>query len=155
MLLHQLQNNHSFEVQRAAVQELMLLSRSSDACRIATLKENGDKALVKVANGTKVPSLLRWTFGALSTLAVDDWSRRRQTRAVERAFNVLGALGSIDDAKEAPLVAVEAASLLQNLIVAEEPATSAAEKAGVTSSRCTLYRTTALETLSFRSLTYS
>ena len=108
-------------VQLAAVQELMLLARS-EVFRKALVAASGDRALIKLTSRTNTCGLLRWSMAALSTLAVDDWSRRRQTGVVGRAFSLCGAVDH-QDTKDGTHMVVEAACLLSNLVKAEEPAT--------------------------------
>ena len=98
-------------VQLAAVQELMLLARS-EVFRKALVAASGDRALIKLTSRTNTCGLLRWSMAALSTLAVDDWSRRRQTGVVGRAFSLCGVVDH-QDTKDGTHMVVEAACLLK------------------------------------------
>ena len=95
------------EVQRAAVQELMLLAGTSEASRREILAAGGDKQLMRLLQRCEVPAVQRSCLGALASLAADEWSRRRQQHALARAHVLLGA----DEG-----TAQDAAKLLANLV---------------------------------------
>ena len=111
------------DVQRSAVQELSLLASTSDHLRLSILGAGGDRSLMKLVHRTDSHALLRWGCATLSALAVDDWSRCRQTAIVERTF-ALCASGADDASPEQQLMVLEAASLLANLLNASDPRTA-------------------------------
>jgi uncharacterized protein YajQ (UPF0234 family) len=117
-------SHDAHDVQRAAIQELSLLASTSDSCRTAILAANGDKTLLRVLRHSESPVLLRWSLATLSALAVDEWSRRRQKIAVERAFSICGHDHEDDEGgspSDSQRVVLEAACLLANLTQAKEP----------------------------------
>ena len=112
---------------RAAVQELSLLASTSDACRLAILSAGGDKALIRLLQRSESDGLLRWTCATLSSLAVDDWSRRRLLPVVARVFELV-ARSDLEAAflhsgakSETDYMVLEAACLLANVIHSREP----------------------------------
>ena len=116
VLLNQLSFD-SADVKRAAVQELSLLASTSNACRLAILAAKGDKKLVRLLRTTDAVPLLRWSVTALNALAVDDWSRQRQSSAIERILSVCGrGASSLVPSSEEDRMVVEAARLLANLL---------------------------------------
>ena len=60
-------------------------------------------------------------MATLSELAVDDWSRQRQIRVIERAFSVCSSLPR-DGSNEFALLVVEAMCLIASLVKANGPA---------------------------------
>jgi hypothetical protein len=137
VLVRQLKSEQ-VNVQRAAVQELLLLASTSNVLGAAIRHASGDRQLMRVVHRHSSSatiysanwSLLRWSLATLNALAVDDISRKRQAPIIESAISVcvqgldLDAEGdgfgspAVPDARHA---VAEAASLIANLRGSAEP----------------------------------
>ena len=95
MLVRQLKSEQ-VNVQRAAVQELLLLASTSNVLGAAIRHASGDRQLMRVVHRHSSSatiyssnwSLLRWSLATLNALAVDDISRKRQAPIIESAISV-------------------------------------------------------------------